>query len=66
MKFEKFDEKKWQAEQDAETLARYQEIMDSPARKKAAMVRAKAKAADLEKRTALMKKALGGSLKKKK
>lgn len=66
MKFEKFDEKKWQAEQDAETLARYQEIMDSPARKKAAITRAKAKAADLEKQTALMKKALGGSLKKKK
>ena len=65
MKFEKFDEKKWQAEQDAETLARYQEIMDSPSRKKAAISRAKEKAADLEKRSALMKKASGGSLKKK-
>ena len=65
MKFEKFDEKKWQAEQDAETLARYQEIMDSPSRKKAAMSRAKEKAADLEKRSALMKKVSGSSLKKK-
>ena len=61
----KFDEKKWQAEQDAETLARYQEIMDSPTRKTAAIKAAKQKAEALDKRSTLMKKALGGNLKKK-
>lgn len=61
----KFDEKKWQAEQDAETLARYQEIMDSPSRKTAAIKAAKQKAEALDKRSTLMKKALGGNLKKK-
>jgi hypothetical protein len=61
----KFDEKKWQAEQDAETLARYQEIMDSPTRKNAAIKAARQKADALDKRSTLMKKALGGNLKKK-
>ena len=65
MQMVKFDEKKWQAEQDAETLARYQEIMDSPTRKTAAIKAAKQKAEALDKRSTLMKKALGGNLKKK-
>ena len=66
MKIEKFNEKKWQAEQDAETLARYQEIMESPARKRIAENLARSKARDLMKRSELMKKASGGSLKKSK
>lgn len=66
MKIEKFNEKKWQAEQDAETLARYQEIMESPARRRTAEKLARSKAEALMKRSELMKKASGGSLKKSK
>ena len=38
--------KKWQAYEDAETLARYQDIMDDPKRKRAAILEAKNKAKD--------------------
>lgn len=52
--------KKWQAYEDAETLARYQDIMDDPKRKRAAILEAKNKAKDLNKRASLMQRAAGG------
>lgn len=57
-------EKKWQAEEDARTLARYYEITGDPKRKAAAIRQAKAEATSLEKRANAMKKAYGGKLKK--
>lgn len=57
------DEKRWQAESDAETLARYQEIMNDSARKKAAIKKANEKASKLEKAAKNMKLAAGGKLK---
>ena len=38
----------WQAECDADTMARYEEIMSSPQRKKAAMAAAKKKVREME------------------
>lgn len=61
----KFDDKKWQAENDAEILARYQEIMSSPTRRNAAVKAAVSKANDLTKRANALKLAAGGKLKKK-
>lgn len=58
--------KKWQAFEDAETLARYQDIMDNPARKRAAILEAKNKAKDLNKRASLMQRAAGGKITTKK
>lgn len=49
----------WQAEYDAETLARYQEIMDDSKRRNAAMKAAKAKAKDLQKSLNNMQKVTG-------
>lgn len=60
------DQKKWQAESDAETMARYQEIMSDSKRKSAAIKAAKAKAEDLTKRAQAMQFAAGGKLNKKK
>lgn len=57
-------DKKWQAESDAETMARYQEIISDSKRKAAAVKAAKEKAADLTKRANAMKFAAGGKLKK--
>lgn len=54
--------KKWQAFEDAETLARYQDIMDDPKRKRAAILEAKNKAKDLNKRASLMQRAAGGKI----
>ena len=42
------DDKLWQAEYDADTMARYEEIMSSPQRKKAAMAAAKKKVREME------------------
>lgn len=50
-------EKQWQAEEDARTLARYQEIMSSTARKNAAIKQAKAEASKLQQRANIMKAA---------
>lgn len=50
----KSDELKWQAEDDASTMARYQEIMGDPSRMKRAIKVAQDKARDLQKRAALM------------
>lgn len=57
-------DRKWQAEDDARTMARYQEIMSDSKRKSAAMKQARVEAADLEKRARAMKLASGGKLKK--
>lgn len=58
------DEKRWQAEEDARTMARYQEIMSDSKRKTAAVAQAKLEAAQLQKRADAMKLASGGRLKK--
>lgn len=57
-------EKQWQAEEDARTMARYQEIMSDTKRRSAAIKQAKKEAKDLEKRASAMKLAAGGKLKK--
>lgn len=53
----------WQAEDDARTLAMYQEIMNDNKRKAAAMKQAKTQAKELERRAKNMKLASGGKLK---
>lgn len=58
-------EKKWQAESDAETMVRYQEIMQDKNRRTAAMKAAKEKADALSKRVKAMQFAAGSKLKKK-
>lgn len=50
-------EKQWQIEEDARTLARYEEIMGDSKRKNAAIKEAKKQAEDLTKRANVMKKA---------
>ena len=55
------DEKKWQAESDAETMARYEEIMADSVRRNAAVKAAKEKASDLNKRANAMNKVAGKS-----
>ena len=50
------DEKKWQAESDAETMARYEEIMSDSARRNAAIKAARERAYDLNKRASAMSK----------
>lgn len=57
-------ERKWQAEEDARTLARYQEIMGDSGRKDRAMKEATRQANDLEKRLKTMR-AAGGKIKRK-
>ena len=56
-------ERKWQAEDDARTLARYQEIMGDSGRKGRAMKEATRQANDLEKRLKTMR-AVGGKTKR--
>ena len=58
------DEKRWRAESDAETMARYQEIMQDKTRKAAAIKAAKTKATELNKRAQAMQYAAGGRIKK--
>lgn len=56
------DEKKWRAESDAETMARYEEIMGDASRRAAATKVARQKAADLTKRAnAMSRVATSGS-----
>lgn len=52
-------EKRWRAESDADTLARYEEIMGDANRRNAAIKIAKEKAADLNKRASIMTKVSG-------
>ena len=58
------EEKRWQAESDAETMARYEEIMGNATRRDAAIKVAKTKAADLNKRANAMSKVAGQKSKK--
>lgn len=48
------DEQRWQAESDADTMARYQEILSDKARMNRAVKVAKSKAQDLTKRATVM------------
>lgn len=57
-------ERQWRAEEDARTMARYQEIMSDSRRKNAAISQARKEAKDLERRASAMKMAAGGRLKK--
>lgn len=52
-------ESQWQAEEDARTMARYQEIMSDAKRRSAAVKQAQKEATDLQKRADAMKK-VGG------
>lgn len=58
------NELKWQAEEDARTLARYQEIMGDSGRKNRAIKEATRQANDLEKRLKTMR-AAGNKIKRK-
>lgn len=58
------DELKWQAESDAETMARYQEIISDKNRLNRATKAAKQKAQDLTKRANIMTKAASNRKKK--
>lgn len=59
-------EKDYQAEYDAETMARYEEIMQDSARRRAAISAAKKQASDLNKRAAAMNKVASSKPSKKK
>lgn len=48
------EERRWRAESDAETMARYEEIMGSTTRRNAAIKVAREKAEDLNKRANAM------------
>lgn len=56
-------EKDWQADSDAETLARYEEIMSDSSRRNAAVKVAKQKAAELNKRANAMNRVAGNNQK---
>ena len=53
------DEKRWRAEDDARTMAHYEEIMADSARKKAAIGAAKSMTSDLNKRANAMNRVAG-------
>lgn len=53
------DERLWRAEADADTMARYEEIMGDAKRRAAAIAAAKKQVSDLTKRAAAMSKAAG-------
>lgn len=55
------DEKRWQADADADTMARYNEIMSDAKRRNAALKAAKAKAEDYSKSADRMRRVAGGS-----
>ena len=59
------DEKRWQAETDANIMMKYQEIISDKARMAAAQREAKKQAEALTKRANAMKLASGGKLRKK-
>lgn len=48
------EEQQWQAESDAETMARYEEILADPKRKQRAVNAAKKRAEELQKRVNIM------------
>lgn len=55
------EDKKWRADSDAETMARYEEIMADAERKRMAISAARSKAADMNKRAAAMNRVATGS-----
>lgn len=61
------EERRWRAESDADTMARYEEIMGDATRRNAAIRVAREKAADLQKRAGVMQRVAGnkGTTKKK-
>lgn len=59
------DEKRWRAESDADTMARYEEIMADASRRKAAMSMAKKRADELTKRANAMNRVASTKPKKK-
>lgn len=59
-------EKRFQAEYDAETMARYEEIMGNASRRAAALKVAKSRAAELNRKAAAMNKVANQSKSKKK
>ena len=59
------DEKRWQAESDANIMMKYQEIISDKNRMAAAQREAKKQAEALTKRANAMKRASGGKLRKK-
>jgi len=61
----KSEQQKWQAQDDAMTMARYQEIMSDKARLNRAVKVAKQQAADLNKRAAAMSAVAKKTTKKK-
>ena len=61
-----FDEKKWQAEEDARTMAEYQAIMESKSRMRAAQQAATRMAKDLTTRANQMNTVVNTSKAKKK
>lgn len=63
-KEEKAREQQWQAESDADTMARYNEIMADKARQQRAVAAAKKKAQELMTRATAMTRAAGTKAKK--
>lgn len=59
------EQKRWQAESDAETMARYEEIMADASRRRAAVSMAKQRASELNKRAEAMNRVAGTRPKKK-
>ena len=59
------EQKRWQAESDAETMARYEEIMADSSRRRAAISMAKQRASELNKRAEAMNRVAGTRPKKK-
>lgn len=53
------EQRLWQAETDADTMARYEEIMGDASRRRAAISAAKTRAADLTKRANAMTRVAG-------
>lgn len=60
------EQKRWQAESDAETMARYEEIMNDNTRRNAAIKVAKTRADELNKRASAMSRVANVSKTKKK
>lgn len=57
-------ERKWRAEEDASTMARYEEIMSDRTRRAAAVKAAQARASELQKRATMMQRVGGTKAKK--
>lgn len=55
------EDKRWRADSDAETMARYEEIMADAERKRMAINAAKSKASDLNKRATAMTRVAGNA-----